>query len=1031
MSIAERRPAGPNAPYGREQAADLIEGRVEYSALPWSDPEVTSVGREPSHSITHDDRLSLDGEWQFQLLQHPGQLPSGPLRAINVPGAWTMQESGDLPIYLDARMPFAEAPPHVPAVNPTGYYRRSFVIPEVWAMRRIVLHVGAAESVLMVSVNGTSIGLSKDSHLAAEFDITNSAIIGENVVELTVIKWSDASFIEDQDQWWHGGLTRSVYVYSTPQVFLRDVSVISDYDVQSSTGTLTFSALVASRSGAIPAGFAVRARLEGKGICDPILLTTQPRRREVGAAGPVEGAAGHSAWSLLGMTAAGMHLNDGDRRLATQMQQAVFPDAIGHARASTEVGFVEPWSAEIPNLYGLLVELLDEHGGPIDSARWQVGFRRVEIVGRDLLVNGRRIWIHGVNRHDFDPLTGRTLTERQLREQLADLKRFNINAIRTSHYPNDPAFLDIADEFGFYVIDEADIESHGWYGSICDDPRYRSAFVDRVARMIERDRNHPSVIMWSLGNESGSGVNHDAAAAWARGADPSRPIHYEGAIAKDWYSGRSQTDVVCPMYPAIEALLAYAADPRADRPLIMCEYQHAMGNSNGGLDDYWAAIRSTPGLQGGFIWELWDHGLDPDNDGRYRYGGDFGELDHDGNFCIDGLLFPDGTPHPAMYELRRIFSPVEIVSTAGEVARGSLRIQNVQSFASLENLRLELLVVTATDVTPAGTLDLDAAAGDVSVVKLADEIVAALGDRRALGLRVRVLSRHAVSWASAGCELAQLQVTIRQHVESLPARSSTPVSVDTDGLAVHPAFTVGPTVSLWRAPTDNDRSRFTTASFRSSRLYRAPRELVSIETDDDPWTVSVANRYRSAGGHAIHHTQVVRSAEDGGLIFEETVTVPPELNDIERIGVTFEIPARFEDVTWVGDGPHECYADRRGSAMLGRWVSTVSEMAVPYIRPQENGARTSTSRLELRSADDAIVVSMDRPLQVSLSHYSDQELAEVGHWWELQPTGSIIVHLDVAHRGLGTASVGPDVDPRFRVRAGTYRWSWSIAFGCQ
>ncbi|HTC71229.1 MAG TPA: glycoside hydrolase family 2 TIM barrel-domain containing protein [Acidothermaceae bacterium] len=1028
MTIAERQSAGPDAPYGREPADDLTDGRGEFRGLPWSDPEITSVGREPSHSINHEDRLSLDGQWQFELLQHPNQFPAGPLRSITVPGAWTMQETGDLPIYLDARMPFSEAPPHVPAANPTGYYRRSVVIPEAWSTRRIVLHVGAAESVLMVSFNGKSVGISKDSHLAAEFDVTSTANVGDNLLELMVVKWSDASFIEDQDQWWHGGLTRSVYLYSTPLVFLRDVAIVADFDVHSSTGALEISATIGTRSGAIPSGLSVRAQLGGKDICEPIPLTTQPRRREVGAAVPADGAAGFSAWSVLGMAAAGVELQKGDRQLATQMQRLIFPDAIGHAKASADVGHVAPWSAEMPRLHDLLVELVDEHGATIDSARWRVGFRRVEIKGRDLLVNGRRIWIHGVNRHDFDPLTGRTLTELQLREQLAQLKRFNINAIRTSHYPNDPAFLDIADEFGFYVVDEADIESHGWYGSICDDPRYRSAFVDRVARMVERDRNHPSIIMWSLGNESGSGVNHDAAAAWARGSDPSRPVHYEGAIAKDWYSGHRQTDVVCPMYPAIDALLAYAADPRADRPLIMCEYQHAMGNSNGGLDDYWSAIRRTPGLQGGFIWELWDHGLDPDNDGRYRYGGDFGELDHDGNFCIDGLLFPDGTPHPAMYELRRIFSPVEIPSTAEEVRRGSLRIHNTQCFAHLESLRLELFVVTATDATAVGTLDLTTGPGDTTVVELADEIVHALRDPRVLALRVRVVNRDALPWALAGAELAQLQVIVRHHAELLPARASGPVTVGLDGLAIHPAFAVGPSLSLWRAPTDNDRSRFTTSDFQSSRLYNAPRELLSIDTDDDRWTVTVASRYRSAAGHPIHHTQVIRSADDG-LIFEETVTVPPELNDIERVGVTFQTPPGFEDVEWVGDGPHECYADRRSSALLGRWMSTVRDMAVPYIRPQENGARTSTSRVELRSADDLMVIVADRPLQVSLGHYSDQDLAEVAHWWELQPSESTIVHLDVAHRGLGSASVGPDVDPRFRVRAGTYRWSWSVVHG--
>ena len=1027
MSIGQRKESDPDLRHGTQSPPDYrLHGSELDWLMPWSDPEVTSVRREPCHSITHDDRLSLDGNWQFQLLQHPRQAPDGPFRSIKVPGAWTMQGTADLPIYLDARMPFTESPPNVPAANPTGYYRRSFVIPETWKAKRIVLHVGAAESVLIVRVNGKDIGLSKDSHLAAEFDVTHTATVGENLVELTVVKWSDSSFIEDQDQWWHGGLTRSVYLYSTPPVFLRDVALVADYAADTHSGALTFSATIGAISDEIPHGLSIRARLGEADICDAIAVTTHLRRARIADGGASEMG---SAWDLLGLLAAGVNLSSADKQLAKETQRAVFPGAVGQARASIEVGYIEPWSAEMPHLYDLRVELVDERGETIDSANWRIGFRRVEINGRDLLVNGRRILIQGVNRHDFDPLTGRTLTKDQLRAQLSQLKRFNFNAIRTSHYPNDPAFLDIADEFGFYVFDEADIESHGWYGTICDDPRYRAAFVDRVARMIERDRNHPSVIVWSLGNESGSGVNHDAAAGWARGTDPSRPVHYEGAISKDWYGGHAQTDIVCPMYPAIEALLAYAANPRADRPLIMCEYQHAMGNSNGALDDYWSVIQTSPGLQGGFVWELWDHGLDPDGDGRYRYGGDFGEKDHDGSFCIDGLLFPDGTPHPAMYELQRIFSPLELRSTADDIAEGSLRIQNMQTFAGLENLSLDLFVVTKELTAPAGTIKVAAWPGDTVEVKLADDIIEALKDPRTFGLRVRVATRYATPWAAAGTELAQLQVTLRNNIESLPERSVAPVLVTAEGLAIHPAFATGPTLSLWRAATDNDRSRFASADFRTSGLSNPRCEVLSIDADDDRSTARVQRLYRSSGGHAIHHSQVIRSGEGGALLIEETVIVPRELNDIARVGITFETPSGFEDAAWVGDGPNECYADRRSSALFGRWTSTVGDLAVPYIRPQENGARTSTTRIELRSPEHMLIVITDRPVQMSLSHFRDQDLAEVGHWWELEPSDRTIVHLDVAHRGLGTASLGPDVDPRFRVRSGTYRWTWSIQLG--
>jgi beta-galactosidase len=1028
MSIVKPQPANPGQPLANDGLQRFPQEKAGGSDLTrWFDPTVVSIGREPTHAIAHDGRLSLDGEWEFELLQRADQAPTGVTRLITVPGAWTMQGTDDLPIYLDARMPFPDAPPHVPTVNPTGFYRRTVLISSEWTGRRIVLHVGAAESVLIVRVNGAEIGLSKDSHLAAEFDITPVAIVGENLIELTVVKWSDSSFIEDQDQWWHGGLTRSVYLYSTPIVYLRDVEVLADYDAVDGSGVLGISAMVGSLSGVIGQGLSVRGQLDESEIFSSIEVRSRGRKSKVVDSLTDDGTSEtRSLWNLLGLVAADVELSASERGLAGEMQDAAFPGAVGLATASVDIGHVEPWSAEIPRLHELVVELVGEDGQTLDSARWRIGFRRVEIVGADLLVNGRRVWIQGVNRHDFDPHTGRTLTEEQLREQLALLKRFNINAIRTSHYPNDPAFLDIADEFGFYVVDEADIESHGWYGSVCDDPRYRAAFVDRVGRMVQRDRNHPSVIMWSLGNESGSGTNHDAAAAWARGADPSRPIHYEGAIAKDWYGGQSQTDVTCPMYPSVEALAAYGADGRAIRPLIMCEYQHAMGNSNGSLDDYWAIIRSTPGLQGGFVWELWDHGLDPDHDGRYRYGGDFGETDHDGNFCIDGLLFPDGTPHPAMYELRRLFSPIEIVSTAEELLNGVLVVRNTQTFADLSNLSLELTIVSTTSTELVGDVRAIAAPGQVVEIRLATPIVEALAHPDVLGLRIRVALIGPTSWAEVGTELAQLQATVRENIERLPSRAPAPVLVDPAGIAIHPVFAEGPTLSFWRAPTDNDRSRFASAAFRSAGLESPVRELVSVLPNDDGSTISVESVYRSSGGHVIRHTQIIHSAEGGGLIFDESISVPAQLNDIARVGITFETVAGFEGVEWIGDGPHECYADRRYSAMLGRWASTVGEFVVPYVRPQENGGRTSVTRLELQSPLETVSISSTRPVQASVSHYRDRDLAITGHWWELQATESTVVHLDIAHRGLGSASVGPDVDPRFRVRSGTYSWSWSI-----
>ncbi len=326
-------------------------------------------------------------------------------------------------------------------------------------------------------------------------------------------------------------------------------------------------------------------------------------------------------------------------------------------------------------------------GTAVETTTVRVGFRRVEIRGLDLLINGQRVFIRGVNRHDFDQHTGRVISADSMRADLIAMKQFGFNAVRTSHYPNDPAFLDLTDELGLYVFDEADIESHAFQSTLCDDPRYLTQWVSRVSRMAQRDRNHASVIVWSLGNESGYGANHDAAAAWLRRFDPSRPLHYEGAIRWDWTSDQGVSDLICPMYPDLAAIVEHARSGRQRHPLIMCEYSHAMGNSNGTLSDYWDAIESTPGLQGGFIWEWWDHGLVqtlPDGSTRWAYGGDFGDAPNDGNFCTDGLVWPDRTPKPALWEHRALAAPVAI---AFEPRDGRLTITNKQHFTDLSWLR--------------------------------------------------------------------------------------------------------------------------------------------------------------------------------------------------------------------------------------------------------------------------------------------------------------------------------------------------------
>ncbi|MCF2531116.1 glycoside hydrolase family 2 TIM barrel-domain containing protein [Yinghuangia soli] len=1005
--------------------------------VPWDAPELTSVNRLPMHALAHPAETMLDGVWDFQLLPHPRADRGNTWQDIEVPGLWTMQGTSDKPHYTNIAMPFEAPYPHPPAANPTGVYRRRFPAGE-WTGRRVVLHVGAVESVLAVRVNGADVGISKDSHLAAEFDISEYVHRGDNELELTVVKWSDANYIEDQDQWWHGGIARSVHIYTTPQTYLADVQAVADFDPDTGRAALALAVDVATQHGAVGEGWTVRARIADR----PAITATVPPTRSTADVVPTKPTPGvypdeqpaafvpDGVFDLLPLHAAGAALSDDEQAIALLVHDGAFPPRGGHVRLRADDLDVRPWSAEDPQLYALAVELIGPDGEVAHSTTLRIGFRRVEIRGRDLLVNGRRIWVQGVNRHDFNPRTGRVISREQMVSELALLKRFNVNAVRTSHYPNDPVFLQLCDEYGLYVVDEANIEAHGHAATVCADPRYLGAFVDRVSRMVRRDKNHPCVIMWSLGNESGYGVNHDAAAGWVRSYDPTRPLHYEGAIASDWHAGHRATDVVCPMYPTVDALRAYAEHPRADRPVILCEYAHSEGNSTGGLAAYWDLFESTPGLQGGFIWEFADHGLDPDGDGRFRYGGDFDDHPNDGTMCINGVVFADGTPQPAFHEARHLFAPVRVVSGADEARRGQVRLRNRLTFTDLSNLTLGLQVETIAGAGGIVTVPAPAVApGGDGVLDLPHDVTKALGDPAAVALTLIVRLAAATPWAAEGTEIGRVQVPLGIPA-LLPAaeRASGHVPLDDEGLFVHPLLSAPPTLSLWRALTDNDLAAALDRRAVRTGLFRVTRTLLDLDASDGEATVT--SRYTAAYGPTIEHRQHIVAVSDTCFRFEERVFVPDELDDIPRLGVTFAAAPGFESVSWLGRGPHETYPDRKRSGLLGRFTSSVDGLAVPYLRPQENGGRADVTQFVL-SADGAcdIAVTVDRPVQMNVSHFLPADLESVRHTWELKARPETYVHLDVAHRGVGSAAVGPDTHPDHRVGPGEYHWSWQLELG--
>lgn len=1046
------------------------------SVKPWQSPELQGLGRLSARATLYhyaDVRSAqtaqreqspwlhlLNGEWDFRLVERPEAVPATFMSesgmtdcdmtetaappawsTVPVPGNWTLH-TDDRPHYTNVQMPFSERPPTVPVANPTGLYRRTFDLPAHWDGRRTVLHFGGAESVLYVWVNGAFVGLSKDSRLPAEFDLSPHLRPGMNLLACAVVKWSDASFIEDQDGWWMGGLHREVYLYSTPRTFVQDVQVRAQPGGADAASTLEVTVSV---EGQLTTGSQVSAQLYGS---DGQAVFAEP--------------------------------------LAPLPRQPRTPG--GQLLFAAEVADPQLWSAEVPALYTVVISVHAPDGSLHDCTSVRTGFRRVEVTDRQLLINGQAARILGVNRHDHSDTRGSAVTREDMRRDALLMKRHNINAVRASHYPNDPYWLELCDELGLYVFDEANIESHAFYHDLCHDPRYASAFLERGLRMVERDKNHPSIIVWSLGNESGYGPNHDALAGWIRHRDPTRPLHYEGAVAvAGWAGGGAATDLICPMYPPVEAIVAWAEDAvsaERTRPLIMCEYSHAMGNSNGGLSDYFAAFDRYPGLQGGFIWEWCDHGLlvqdAQGGEQHWAYGGDFGDVPNDMNFVCDGLVFPNRTPHTGLLEYRFLARPVRVLGWHA----GVLSVENRRSFTALDDLLGHWTLLLDGNVVAGGPLPtLHTAPGQRAEVPLE---VPTSWTGEELHLNVRFTHRDATPWAAAGHEVACDQLDLSALLSGVdvdppvpPApRPLPPVEIDesadgwtlragdvqvevsaTRGRLEHyraadqTVFTSGPELDLWRAPTDNDGlklawhraaagERFSGGEVDQAWINCALPVWLAAGYDRAPLVVRQTRVQAQPDGSAlielhtarvtlrgeVRHEQTCRLTPAGELEFEHVYEVDDGLPELPRLGVTLTVPAGLEQLEWFGRGPWENYRDRCAAAHVGRYRTTVSADYVPYIMPQEHGNKTGVRWLSLSGAEGRPGLRVQAQgtgpektgLEASVSHFTARDLEYALHTDELRPRPEITLHLDHQQRGLGTATCGPDTAERYRIRPGRH-----------
>jgi beta-galactosidase len=1000
----------------------------------WENPQVSARNREASRATSFsfpDDKsalagdgatvISLDGRWRFSFGKRPADAPDGFFQpsydasswvSIDVPSCQELQGYGT-PIYTNVRYPHPRNPPHLdPEDNPVGCYRTTITVPESWSDRRIFLRFGGVYSAFRVWINGKEVGYSEDSKLPAEFDITPYVGPGENLLAVKVLRWCDGSYLEDQDMWRFSGIFRSVLLHSMPPVHVRDFFLRTDLDEEYRDATLHADVTVRNLSEKAAKG-SVEVTLHRDGST----VTLAPLLRA-----DLQVARGEEARVAL----------------------------------SAHVDFPRLWTAETPDLYRAVVTLRNEAGDIVEARSCDFGFREVEIREGVLLVNGRPVKLHGVNRHEHDPDTGRTLSLESMIRDIELMKRSNIDTVRTSHYPDDERWYELCDRYGLWVIDEANLESHGMgYGeeSLARRPEWEASHVLRVERMVQRDRNHPSVLFWSLGNEAGSGPNFESCARAVRALDSTRPIHYERM--------NEVADVDSVMYPSV-SWLRREARTRTDRALFLCEYAHAMGNAVGNLREYQDAIDSNPRLIGACVWDWVDQGLrlfsgevvDGEPVSYWAYGGDFDDEPNDGNFCMNGLVLPDRGETPKLLEVRKVYQPVTI--EAVDLAKGKIRVRNRHAFVSLAryratwNLWVEGAAVKGgvfppLDVPPGDDIELTVPLGEIEVPPGGEAF-----------LRVAFFLRERTPWAPAGHEVAWEQLPLPSLAPDPPRpgsddqpevaftlgpegasfsaprlkariskKTGTLSFLEIDGTVVledREGEVHGPRLAVTRALTDNDiwlRDRVARAGL--DRMEPVVTDMRRYDLQPEAVAVTTTTEWRVDGEALFRHTLAFIQVGDAELAITSHVEPVGELPPLPRIGLRLILDEDLRNVTWLGRGPHESYPDRKESTEVGLYTRTVDEMYFPYGRPQENGNREDTRWAAfLDGLARGLLITGDEPFSFTALRFTERDLetarhrnGEKKHYRRLVPRDTIHLSLDHRQMGLGGASCGPGPLPKY------------------
>ena len=940
--------------------------------------------------------MTLSGDWSFHLADCPAHVPDGfaapgfddlGWAIIPVPSHWQCL-GYDQPRYTNTLYPFPLDPPFVPEDNPTGCYRRRFQVPEDWEGRRTILRFDGVDSAFHVWVNGKAAGFSKGSRLAAEFDVTELLAPGDNLLAVSVYRYCDGSYLEHQDMWLISGIFRNVCLRSEAPCAVWDVELRPRI-----SGALDIEVTVRNASAAA-ATLPLKAALPG-----------------VSAAATIKVPAG----------------------------------AMRKTTLSLQLDQPRLWTAETPVLYPLTLQ-----AGAGEFISFRVGFREVRIENGFLKVNGAPVMLKGVNRHEWDARLGRVPTPENLRCDLLTMKRNNFNAVRCSHYPSVTLFYDLCDELGIYVMDEADLETHGCQhsgdqGLLSKDPAWLPAYLDRMQRTVEQDKNHPCVIIWSMGNECGFGDNFKELSRWVKARDASRPLHYPQSNSKR----PSVTDFRQFGYCPLQEVHDMGQMDHGGFPAIGTEYGHAMGNGPGGLADYWELFYKYPHIQGGFIWEWIDHGFltrGPDGREFYAYGGDFGDDPHASNFCIDGLLFPDRTPSPGLTEAKKAMEPATL--SAIDLQRGRFLLRNRLDFLSLDFLELRWSLLANGAVFDRG-VQAPPAVGPRGSAEITLPTTCRPG--ACCHLNWEFVLKDDMPWAAQGHVLAWGQFELARPVPApVPATRLPGLKIEPgrDTLAVsgkgfrfsfdrrkgtlsrwdvqgHEFLEQGPELNVWRAPIDNDgvhRRRMRREEWYAARLqelFFRPRMMEVERLGQDAVIVTVEGQMLPQSYTLAYDCQYVYTVLSDGRLFIDFQAQPygdwPEV--LGRLGVKLLLPRRLDQVEWFGLGPGECYPDSRGAARVGHYQATVDQLHTPYIRPQANGSRMGTRRLALRDKQGSGLVFLSQEdFAFGASRYSALDLARATHAPELRDSGRIHLDLDHTLRGLGGASCGPEPEARYECR---------------